>query len=133
MPLRKIDFMSSVLALAEPVPLTVAILMVKSLMRAAGDAVMVVLGCSWVAPPRGCAGGTGGSGDLGFPGLEAHGFVARLRPVQLRLLHVPGGGRAALGAQAAVHAQVLVLDHHAPGLRQAGRHVERLGEILRRR
>jgi hypothetical protein len=33
MPLLKIDFMSSVLALAEPVPFTVAILMVKSLTR----------------------------------------------------------------------------------------------------
>src|SRR3984957_602073 len=33
MPLLKIDFMSRVLALAEPVPLTVAILMVKSLTR----------------------------------------------------------------------------------------------------
>src|SRR5215467_8071673 len=38
MPLLKIDFMSSELALAEPVPLTVAILMVKSLTRlAVGD------------------------------------------------------------------------------------------------
>jgi hypothetical protein len=39
MPLRKIDFISSVLALAEPVPFTVAILMVKSLTRVvfAGD------------------------------------------------------------------------------------------------
>ena len=38
MPLLKIDFMSSVLALAEPVPFTVAILMVKSLTRVAvGD------------------------------------------------------------------------------------------------
>src|SRR5690348_79909 len=33
MPLRKMDFISSVLALAEPVPFTVAILMVKSLIR----------------------------------------------------------------------------------------------------
>ena len=33
MPLLKIDFISSVLALAEPVPFTVAILMAKSLMR----------------------------------------------------------------------------------------------------
>src|SRR6185312_15154555 len=33
MPLRKMDFISSVLALAEPVPLTVAILIVKSLIR----------------------------------------------------------------------------------------------------
>src|SRR5689334_13807892 len=34
MPLLKMDFISSVLALAEPVPFTVAILMTKSLMRA---------------------------------------------------------------------------------------------------
>jgi hypothetical protein len=33
MPLRKIDFISSVFALADPVPLTVAILMAKSLTR----------------------------------------------------------------------------------------------------
>src|SRR5579872_1806005 len=33
MPLRKMDFISSVLALAEPVPFTVAIFMVKSFVR----------------------------------------------------------------------------------------------------
>jgi hypothetical protein len=33
MPLLKIDFISSVLALAEPVPFTVAILIAKSLTR----------------------------------------------------------------------------------------------------
>ncbi len=37
MPFRKIDFISSVLALAEPVPLTVAILMTKSLTREGAD------------------------------------------------------------------------------------------------
>ena len=37
MPLRKMDFISSVLALAEPVPFTVAILMTKSLIRAVVD------------------------------------------------------------------------------------------------
>ncbi len=35
MPLRKIDFINNVLALAEPVPLTVAILIAKSFTRAA--------------------------------------------------------------------------------------------------
>ena len=34
MPLQKMDFISRVLALAEPVPFTDAILMAKSLMRA---------------------------------------------------------------------------------------------------
>src|ERR1700685_3175810 len=43
MPLLKIDFMSSVLALAEPVPFTVAILMEKSLTRAGVAGGMVVL------------------------------------------------------------------------------------------
>src|SRR5580704_7426680 len=108
MPLLKIDFMSSVLALAEPVPFTVAILMVKSLMRAVvGD-----MGCR----------GAKGSGDF-LGGLRRHGprLVGGVRPLELGLLHVPGGGRAALGAQAAVHAQVLVLDHDTPGLRQRRR------------
>jgi hypothetical protein len=36
--------------------------------------------------------------------------------MEQELLHVPGAGRAALGAQAAVQADVLVLDHHAAGL-----------------
>ena len=35
-------------------------------------------------------------------------------------LHVPGSGGTALGAQAAMQADVLVLDHHAPGLQVAG-------------
>src|SRR3984957_8128994 len=43
MPLLKIDFMSRVLALAEPVPLTVAILMVKSLTRLGGGWVIGLL------------------------------------------------------------------------------------------
>src|SRR5687767_673705 len=36
------------------------------------------------------------------------------------LLHVPGAGRAALGAQAAMQADVFVLDHDAHGLQRAG-------------
>src|SRR5690606_7780467 len=38
----------------------------------------------------------------------------------------PGSGRAALRAQPAVHAQVLVLDHHASRLLERRRHEERL-------
>src|SRR5690606_19244872 len=37
---------------------------------------------------------------------------------QLELHHVPRGGGAALGAEAAVQADVLVLHHHPPGLGQ---------------
>src|SRR6267378_3810665 len=114
MPLRKIDFISSVLELAEPVPFTVAILMVKSLTRVlfAGDIVVL--------------------GNPGFTRREHPGLVHGQRPVQFRLLHVPGRGRAALRAQAAVHAQILVLHHDAAGLRQARGHVQRLLEVLRR-
>src|ERR1700729_3975699 len=53
MPLLKIDFMSSVLLLAEPVPFTVAILMEKSLTRAGVGGGMValqaILGCCAVS------------------------------------------------------------------------------------
>src|ERR1700728_1255235 len=100
MPLLKIDFISSVLALADPVPLTVAILTVKSLTRAGLLAGMMF-----------------SLRYLGLSRREGVGFVLRERPKELGLLHVPGGGRTALGAQPAVHAQVLVLDHHAAGLR----------------
>src|SRR5262245_35843408 len=123
MPLLKIDFISNVLALAEPVPFTVAILMAKSLMRAV------------------CMGGgfansnskQPGSGDLRLFRSEGLGLVIGVRPVHEGLLHVPRGGRAALRAQATVNAQVLVLDHDASGLFQRRGHVERLREVLRRR
>src|ERR1041384_2427716 len=39
---------------------------------------------------------------------------------QEELLHVPGAGRAALGAQAAVQAHVLVLHHHALRFQRTG-------------
>src|SRR6516165_178007 len=99
MPLRKIDFISSVLALAEPVPFTVAILMVKSLLRVRLAFDMM----SWVAV--GSLGGGAASGDLRLARLERARLILGVWPVQLGFLHVPGGSRAALGAQAAVHAQ----------------------------
>ena len=46
--------------------------------------------------------------------------------------HVPGAGRAALGAQAAMQADILVLDHDAPGLQRVA-DIEVLLEVERRR
>ena len=47
-------------------------------------------------------------------------WCSRVSHVEQKLLHVPGAGRAALGAQAAVQADVLVLHHHAAGLQLVG-------------
>src|SRR6266850_4795287 len=60
------------------------------------------------------------------------GAAAGLRQLDQVLLHVPGAGGAALGAQAAVQADVLVLHHDARGLQRAG-DVKILGQVLRRR
>ena len=53
-----------------------------------------------------------GSGFAGLFRFCPDRFVLRVWKQDLRFLHVPGAGRAALGAQAAVHADILVLDHH---------------------
>src|SRR5688572_25911734 len=57
---------------------------------------------------------------------------SRVRLQQQELLHVPGTGRAALGAQAAVQADVFVLDHHPQRLQWLG-HVQVLLGVERRR
>src|SRR5256884_426445 len=69
----------------------------------------------------------------GLARLERAGFVLGVRPGELRLLHVPRRRRAAVGAQSAVHGQILVLHHHPPGLRERGGHVQRLRQVPRRR
>src|SRR3954462_126263 len=94
MPLRKMDFMSSVFALAEPVPFTVAILIAKSFVL------------SWVIT-RPFLNGEGNLCRLGGR------FILGMRPLHERFLHVPRRGRAALGAQSAVNAEIFVL-HHDP-------------------
>src|SRR6266446_9209966 len=114
MPLRKMDFISRLLALAEPVPFTVAILMAKSLMRSAVDADMGGLALWGGVRGRRCS----ASGDLGLLRLQHACFVGGVRPMHVGLLHVPRGGRATFGAQAAVNAEILVLHHHALCLRQ---------------
>ena len=87
-PIRRIDLANSRLALAEPEPLTLANLTTKSLMRTVREAIAFMRS---VRQPL-C-----------------------LRRVEQEFLHVPGPGRAALGAQAAVEADVLVLGHDPPG------------------
>src|ERR1700754_2715459 len=96
---------------AEPEPLTLANLTTKSLtesMRGLLGDISSHLGVMFAAPAAG------------------------LRQVDQELLHVPGAGRAALGAQAAVQAHVFVLDHHAAGL-QVARDVQRLIRVACRR
>src|SRR5690606_13915071 len=56
----------------------------------------------------------------------------RMRLQQQELLHVPSAGRAAFGAQAAVQADIFVLDHHAQRLQRPG-HVQVLLHVQRRR
>src|SRR6267142_2467535 len=70
-------------------------------------------------------------GSCGFL-VVRRGGRAGLGHLDQVLLHVPGAGRAALGAEAAVQADVLVLDHHALGLQRPG-DVEVLRFILGRR
>src|SRR5690606_34090414 len=58
-------------------------------------------------------------------------FAARLRDVEVELLHVPGARWATFGAEAAVQADVFVLHHDAAGF-QAILNVKILRDILRR-
>src|SRR5262249_6435457 len=58
-------------------------------------------------------------------------FFTRVSHINKVFLHVPGTGRAALCAQAAVQAHVLVLHHDAPGFEIVG-DVEILRRVARR-
>ena len=104
--MRKIACMSRLFALAEPVPFTVPILNAKSLTR---DARALDQAC--------CAASV----------RKAYGITSS------NLAHVPRGRRAALGAQAAVQADVLVLHHDALRLRQRRGDVDLLRRVERRR
>src|SRR5882672_8434958 len=107
-PILSIALAKSSLAEAEPDPFTLANLTTKALT----DSMRFTIGS------RGFL--------LGRPAS-----VAGMRQVEEELLHVPGAGRAALGAQAAVQAHVLVLRHDLAGLERA-RDVEILRRVLRR-
>src|SRR6187551_868086 len=99
-PIRKIACMMSPLDDADPVPLAVAILNAKSLIR-----------CIWKL--------VAGSWKLV---AESHrnqrNQLGRVRNLKDELPHVPRVRRTALGAQAAMQADVLVLRHQAARLLQ---------------
>src|SRR5579863_9975146 len=86
-PMRKIERMSRLLALDDPVPLTLASFKAKSftLLRVCSKCSAAISGCD----------------------RERDGHCEREQ--ELELLHVPRSRRAAFGAEAAMHAQVLVL------------------------
>src|SRR2546427_375982 len=109
-PMRRIALAKSSLAEAEPEPLTLANLTTKAL-------------TDWMAFVMAISGRF-------LLGRTA--AVPRVGQIEQELLHVPGAGGAALRAQAAVQADVLVLRHDPAGLERAG-DVEILGGIPRRR
>src|SRR4051812_40974392 len=119
MPMRKMACMSSPFALADPVPLTLASFRAKSL---------ILRTRCWCTELALAGGVVGRSQGRRWPRLATAGQWDE----DLEFLHVPGRRGAALGAQAAMDAHVLVLDHHAPGLRQGSRDVEVLGSVGRR-
>ncbi len=121
MPLLKIDFISSVLALADPVPFTVAILMVKSLLPGAAALEWIIRVSTDLQAIFGSAARSARASSCAC-GQSTQGF-----------LHIPRGGGTALGAQTTVNTQVFVLHHDATGLRQRGGDQQRLRQILRRR
>src|SRR6266446_6671554 len=109
-PMRRIALAKSSLAEAEPEPFTFANLTTKAL-------------TDWMAFVMAISGRF-------LLGRTA--AVPRVGQIEQELLHVPGAGGAALRAQAAVQADVLVLRHDPAGLERAG-DVEILGGIPRRR
>ena len=117
--MRKMACMSNPLALAEPVPLTVPILKQKSFI-----------------PDMRWETGDGGRMTLS----RDRGLACDLWPRQpgvrqknIGFHHVPRRGRTPLGAESAVQAHVLVLDHDALRLRKVGGDVDVLRQVDGRR
>ena len=112
---------------AEPEPLTLANLTTKSLTRAIG-----ALAVCHRRHSAACGFRSAAVSRRYSAGTDCAAAIVGARHVEQELLHVPGTGRTALGAQAAVQADVLVLHHHAAGLERAG-HVEVLRAVVGRR
>src|SRR5690606_1176921 len=114
-PMRRIDLAKSSFADAEPEPFTLANLITKSLTARIG---------SWSGFIRVSSGRPDQRAGRGLRTRRtvAGGARSGMGHLDQELLHVPGTGGAALGAQPAVQAHVLVLHHHALGL-------ERLGDV----
>src|ERR1700704_5272047 len=113
-PMRRVERANGGLGDAAPEPLTLANLTTKSLTR-----VLLSL-CGCIAGGRGAFISVG-SADAGC-----------VRHVEQELLHVPRPGRAALGAEAAVEAEVLVLGHD-PLVRERHGYIEVLRHVASRR
>jgi hypothetical protein len=142
-PMRRIALANSSFAEAEPEPLTLANLMTKSLVAVIGDGTGQVGSRTGIAesgignrkgaplsPEFSHLQRTASRFPILFEVKSSHAALLALRQtaprprvdhLQEELLHVPGAGGAAFGAQAAVQADVLVLDHHAAGLQAIGR------------
>jgi hypothetical protein len=69
---------------------------------------------------------------MGAGGVVLAGGESGVGLEEFGLAHVPGRGRAALGAETAVDAQVFVLDHDAARVLEVFRDEERLREVERR-
>src|SRR5262249_44552112 len=118
-PIRRIDLANSALALAEPDPLTLANLTTKSLTLVNFDDIRSELVKVSRLPRE-----SGGPGSRDEVACHCWHQVSRERRrlssgaacgsghrhVDKELAHVPRPGRAALGAQAAMQADILVLD-----------------------
>src|SRR5688572_21554941 len=109
-PMRRIALANSSLADAEPEPLTLANLTTKSLTAASGT---IPAPCTWAfkAAPRPLRLRSRGL----LRGMAVPTCRTGLGHLDQRLLHVPRTGGAALRAQPAVQAHVLVLDHDPAG------------------
>src|SRR5205809_2786207 len=136
-PMRRIDLANSRFADAEPEPLTLANFTTKSLTRSMGATVCFIRAPLYQTRPcellgsSGCLAENNPARRLHYCRCPAVAIV-RLRRFEKKLLHVPGARRAALRAQAAVQAHVLILDHHPARLQSAG-DVEVLRHVARRR
>src|SRR5581483_12319328 len=111
-PMRKMACMSKLFALADPVPLTVAIVKAKSLMREAG-----------CLPRRANDSDTGHLHAVRGPRVQsrrplpARRRAPRIRDDQFKLSHVPRRRRTPLGAEPAMETHILVFHHHPLRLR----------------
>src|SRR5262245_51546237 len=134
-PMRRMAFANSSLAEADPEPLTFANLTTKSL---TASMLLMLTGAPYAlraVPPRGnspSAEPAGSCSNSDCLALRIAALRPRLRRLQQELLHVPGPGRTAFGAQTAVQAHVLVLHHHTLRLQRPA-DVQRLCLVLRRR
>src|SRR5665213_1295692 len=121
-PMRKIACINRLFALADPVPFTLASFTEKSFTRTvvSSDVSIAIVQTHFH------------SRALGRPDRNMHdGGTRRVGNLQLELLHVPGRRGAALRAEPAVHAHVLVLHHYSPRLGQGSRDVQCLVEVER--